>query len=141
MTTHLQVLGKALFLRRGRIQMAAMQSYKVRMLRDIPVPQRYHSGPHTMTSSQGGGVSSGLPDRTSKTRSNSDSGSAFRIMGGSVYAPLAGKMPMPCGGGSSPVEGQREAGGLRQPPGRNWKPRRQRAGEPQEILDFLQPHS
>lgn len=88
MTTHLQVLGKAPFLRRGRIQMAAMQSYKVRMLRDIPVSQRYHSGPHTMTSSQGGGVSSGLPDRTSKTRSNSDSGSAFRIMGGlSVCSP------------------------------------------------------
>lgn len=138
MTTHLQVLGKAPFLRQGRIQMAAMQSYKVRMLRDTPVPQRYHSDLHTRTSSQGGSLL-GLSHRTWRTRSNSDSGSALRIMGGSVYAPLAGKMPMPCGGGPrmSQLGTEREAGGLRQPPGRNWKARRQRAGEPQEILDSL----
>lgn len=61
MTTHLQVLGKAPFLRQGRIQMAAMQSYKVRMLRDTSVPQRHHSDPHTRTSSQGGRYSWALP--------------------------------------------------------------------------------
>lgn len=60
MTTHLQVLGKAPFLRQGRIQMAVMQRYKVRLLRDTPVPL-YHSDPHTMTASQGGRSSWALP--------------------------------------------------------------------------------
>lgn len=72
--------------------MAALQSCNVRMLRDIPVSRRHHSDLRAMTSSQGGSPLSS-PTGQQRTRANTDSGSAFRIMGSSGYPPLLGRCP------------------------------------------------